>query len=246
MISVACDICGQNYDLSDQLYGKLHKCRECDTRFEVSDDNAPVEPAVEGEEPPESDFAGVWRIMRGTAAGIAILAACGWMTALLFYDPWQRPPLEFKAQGNVDQRRPVAAVPRVNNPPAIPRPAANPPAFPATPPANPQFAPGAAPQTAQTTPPATTPPPPTTAQSLLEQQRAEVERIRREAQERVQKVQRRPPALPGSTAPGTPPPMPNQPPSSTPGPIRPRFGPGATPTPSPRPSGNRPGPPARP
>lgn len=36
MISVACNICGQVYEFGDRLEGKLQKCRECDTRFEVS------------------------------------------------------------------------------------------------------------------------------------------------------------------------------------------------------------------
>lgn len=90
MIAVACDVCGQKYELADSYYGKGQRCKECDNRFEVSDKNAAVDAPSDDEEG-ESVWAKTFRILRGTASGLAIIVTCAWMISLLFRDPRVRP-----------------------------------------------------------------------------------------------------------------------------------------------------------
>lgn len=247
MIAVACDICAQRYDLPDSADGRSHRCKECGARFEVCDENAPVEPTEAGDEPEESTWVGVWRWGRAIAAGLMILLACGWMISLVFRDPWNRPALAWKESSPSGSRRssstPTWTPPRSNSaanstrstpPPTWPSATAttpSPAASPAIP--NPQTAgasppavipqtpvPSAIPQTPSPIPGNTTP----SADPLAEAKRRLDERLER-ARQRAQGNSAFPPNFPPNFPTGRPngganpglPPM-GGPPGTIPGP----------------------------
>lgn len=80
LIDVACDICGQIYRWSDERVGEIAACRECGTKFEVTEYTPPPDPDEAAMDNPLP-----W-VKGGIVAAIIVLALFG-LGRLLFYRP---------------------------------------------------------------------------------------------------------------------------------------------------------------
>ncbi|MBS0263162.1 MAG: hypothetical protein JSS02_14555 [Planctomycetes bacterium] len=82
-VDVACDICGQKYQLSPSRLGLSTQCRECGTKFQVREYAPPPDPdQVEAGNP--------WPWIRGAGVTALVLALVSGLASLPFYRPQPR------------------------------------------------------------------------------------------------------------------------------------------------------------
>ncbi len=89
MTTVACDVCGERYQVSRSAFGRTQKCKVCLVPFDVcSHTVAPDEDEAKADDEPEtSEFAVVQRAVGTGLTTLALVGCFAWMASLPFRNP---------------------------------------------------------------------------------------------------------------------------------------------------------------
>ncbi len=109
MHKVACDICGQDYNVLPERMGDWLPCKMCQCQFEVAPHNF-----VDEDDVPKVSWSEWWEsdplvLTRRIIRGILIVAVMGWLTSLFFIEPPARVsfplgelrPINLQAEGRI-------------------------------------------------------------------------------------------------------------------------------------------------
>lgn len=138
MTTVACDVCGERYEVARSAFGRSQKCKMCLVAFDVcSHTVAPeVDEAQADDEPGPSEFAVVQRAVGTGLTTLALIGCFAWMASLPFRNPREvseRVAVAAHTVTPVPGRTPAIPEPRVITLPAVTTPIPQSPSSPAEP-----------------------------------------------------------------------------------------------------------------